>query len=99
MPLHEEAPQAPDAVYTKQRWIPPQVVDWVKECDAIMRKHGHVQGGRTYTTRDRARWPPRRLRDLMIDLHMYEGWQLIEHVGRTPSGYVWSLEYRPREER
>lgn len=92
-----EAPKEPDAIYVRQRFIPPHVVEWVRECDRIMTTYGHVEGQNAYTTRDRARYPPRKLRALMLELKMHEGWQLKEHVGKTPRGWVWSLEYIPRE--
>ena len=94
-----EAPKPPDAIYVRQRWIPHHVIEWVKECDRILIEYGRVDGSITYRTRNRARYPPRKLRRLMIELRLHEGWQLVEHTGRTADGWVWSLEYIPRETR
>lgn len=94
-----EPTKEPDAIYVRQRFIPPHVVEWVKDCDKIMVAYGHVEGANVYPSRDRARYAVRKLREKMIELKIHEGWQLKAHVGKTARGWVWSLEYVPRETR
>ena len=86
----------PDEVYVKQRFIKPEVVAWVKECDRIMLAHGLVVGARTYATKHRARYPARNLKRLMVELRIHEPWQLREHVDRAAGGWAWSVEYLGR---
>lgn len=93
----EPAPIEPPAdVYVKQRYIRRDLVQWVEECDEIMVKHGLVVGSLTYTTKNRARYPARNLKRLMVELRKHDAWQLREHVERAGDGWVWSVEYLGR---
>jgi len=86
--------EPPDAVYTRQRFIRQDVVDWVKTCDQIMMEHGLVRGALVYEKRKTARNRAERLIRYMVDLRIHERWQLVEHVNRRSDGYVWQVEYR-----
>ncbi len=88
--------EPPDDVYVKQRYIRRDLVQYVKECDEIMTTHGLVVGALTYPTKERARYPARNLKRLMVELRIHEAWQLREHVERAGGGWVWSVEYLGR---
>lgn len=88
-----EAIQPPDATFVRQRWVPAHVVDWVNDCDRIMREHGAVEGQVFYEKRWHARWRAQRLIKLMVLLELHQRWQLVEHTSRKPSGWSWSVEY------
>lgn len=84
---------APDATYTRQRWIPARTVDWVHEADGILLEHGAVVGQVVLPRRHQARWRAQRLIKLMVDLRLHERWELKEHTERRPGGWGWSVEY------
>lgn len=86
----------PDAAYVRQRWIKRRTVNWVKECDAILTSHGIVVGQERYPNRDAARHHARRLKRLLVELRMREGWELREHIEPIDGGYIWSVEYLGR---
>ena|ERR1700757_3948315 len=88
--------EPPDDVYVRQRYIRRELVEWAQECDRIMMKHGVVVGQTVYSTRNRARYPARNLKRILVALDMREGWQLREHVERASGGWVWSVEYLGR---
>lgn len=92
------AVQPPDAVYTRQRYVRRDRVEWVQACDEIMVKHGLVVGALTYPTKERARYPARNLKRLMVELRLHEAWQLREHVERVGGGWGWSVEYLGRSQ-
>ena len=91
--IEKEEITPPDALYVRQRWLPIHTVEWVRNADAIMLEHGIVSGTREYEKRHQARWRAQHLIDLMIVLGLHKRWQLIEHTGRHPNGWVWSVEY------
>jgi hypothetical protein len=89
-----EAPlEAPDATYTRQRWVQRRTVDWVHEADSIMLEHGAVVGTGVLEHRYQARWRAQRLIRLMVELRLHERWELKEHTERRPAGWGWSVEY------
>lgn len=88
--------EPPDPTYARARWIPNATVDWVKHCDEIMLKHGHVVGSQRYAKQHQARHRARRLKRLMVELRMHEPWQLKEHIERVGDKWVWSVEYLGR---
>lgn len=85
--------EPPDATYVRSRWVPSHIVDWVNDCDAILREHGSVQGAVGYEKRYQARWRAQRLIRLMVELRLHQRWQLVEHTSRKPNGWTWSVEY------
>lgn len=89
--------QPPDATYVRARWVPAHVVDWVNDCDKIMREHGAVEGAQAYEKRYQARWRAQRLIRLMVQLDLHQRWQLFEHTSRKPAGWTWSVEYRKEQ--
>jgi hypothetical protein len=95
MAVEQDAPKPPDAVYVRQRWIPIRVRDWVMQCNAILLEYGAVHGRETYQRKTQARYKSRKLKKLMVELRLHEGWQLVEHTEKTADGWVWSLEYIP----
>lgn len=98
MAVESEGVTAPDAVYVKQRWIPTETVDWVKQCNAIMLEQGSVVGATVYRSRSEARYRGRKLMRLMVELRMHERWDLQGHVSRRAGGYVWTVEYTKRRD-
>lgn len=93
--------RAPDATYTRHRWVQRRHVDWVEQADEIMLEHGAVEGRQLCEKRHHARWRAQRLIRLMVDLGLHERWELAEHTeyrkGATdaqPSGWVWIVEYK-----
>lgn len=85
---------APDASFTRQRWIPRRTVDWVEQANKIMLEHGAVTGRALLAKRYQARWRAQRLIKLMVDLRLHERWELAEHTEQRPGGWVWTVEYR-----
>jgi hypothetical protein len=83
----------PDAVYTRQRYIPVGTIDWVNDCDRILTDYGAVVGVRIYRSRGAARWHAQKLVRLFVELRLHERWELVEHTGRRGDGWVWSVEY------
>jgi hypothetical protein len=81
----------------RRRWIPTRKVDQARRASEIMVEWGSVYGTRDYAKRDTARWRARALIALLVDLRMYERWELREHVERTEAGeYRWAVEYLGR---
>ena len=91
--------EPPSEVIARRRWIKPERVEWALDADAILREHGSVRGTTVYSY-NQARWRVRKLRDLLIDLELYEAPELTEHVNKAPpqmgNGYIWALEYTGR---
>ena len=86
--------EPPNAIYTRQRYIRLDVVEWVEKCDRILMDHGLVRGQMVYEKRKTARNRAERLIRYMVELRMHERWQLTEHTDRKDGGYVWAVEYR-----
>lgn len=98
MPPRQQTPvRPPDAAYVRQRWIPQRTVNWVRECDSILSSHGVVVGRNRYPNREAARHHARRLKRLLVELRMREGWELREHMEQVEGGWIWSVEYLGRE--
>jgi hypothetical protein len=99
-----EPVEPPNAVYTHQRFIKSETVEWVEECDRILTAYGLVRCTGIHEKRKTARNRCERLIRYMVDLKMHERWELIQHVERKDGGYIWSVElrggnYEPRPER
>lgn len=90
-----DEPTPPDAVLVRQRWIPLDTVEWVKQCDRIMVEHGAVTGETAYPARHQARHRARRLIRLMVELRLHERYELVEHTDRRRGGWTWTVEYTP----
>lgn len=86
--------EAPDASYTRHRWIPKRTVDWVRQADRIMLEHGVVEGRALLAKRYQARHRAQRLIRLMVELRLHEKWELAEHTEYRDGGWVWSVEYK-----
>jgi hypothetical protein len=97
MTAHSEGPRPavdpPDAVYTRQRWIPQYKVQWAKECDQILMEHGAVVGNKVYEYRYQARHRAQYLMKMFESLGMHYRWELKEHTERRSDGWAWSVEY------
>lgn len=91
--------EAPDPIYVRQRWIKPEDVEWVRECDRIMVRHGSVHSANSYAKRSTARNRANKLIKLMVELRLHEKWQLVEHTNRKGDGWTWAVEYVHNEDR
>lgn len=87
---------APDASFTRARWIPTRTREWVQEADAILLEHGAVYGRVLCEKRYQARWRAQRLIKLMDLLNLHDRWELAEHTEQRPGGWVWIVEYKGR---
>lgn len=86
--------EAPDATFTRQRWIPKRTVEWVHQADAILLEYGAVCGRQICQKRYQARWRAQRLIKLMVELRLHERWELCEHTEQRAGGWSWTIEYR-----
>jgi hypothetical protein len=84
--------EAPDATFTRQRWLPVVTVEWATRADAILREHGAVGGVQTYASRSRARWRARKLIRCMVELRLHERWELLERTERRGNEWAWLVE-------
>ena len=89
--------QPPSEIIARRRWIKPERVAWALEADDILRASGQVNGTGIYEQRWQARNRARKLIDLLVDLELYERWELKEHTNPVPKargkGYMWAVEY------
>jgi hypothetical protein len=89
--------EPPSEVLVNRRWIKPERVEWALEADAILRGHGSVHGQTVYDERWQARNRARKLISLLVDLDLFERWELAEHTNRIPpssgKGWQWAVEY------
>lgn len=89
--------EPPSEILVNRRWIKPHLVEWGLQADAYLRGHGSVQGTEVYEQQWKARNRARKLIDLLVDLELYERWELKEHTNRVPkskgAGYMWAVEY------
>jgi hypothetical protein len=88
--------EAPDAAFARARWIPEHAVDWARGADAILREHGAVSGTQTYDKRYQARWRAQKLIRLLVELRIYERWELEEHTQKRGGQWCWHVEYSGR---
>ena len=90
--------EPPSEILVNRRWIKPERVEWALQADSIIRGHGHVNGTGVYAERWQARNRVRKLKQILIDLELYEAWELEEHTNRVPAsrgkGWQWALEYK-----
>ena len=91
-----EQTQAPDPVLIKRRHVSPEKVAYAKDSAELLREHGQVDGTLAYPSRHRARWRAQYLIDLLVDLQLFQRWELSEHTGKRNGGYVWSVEFHNR---
>lgn len=84
-------------ILVRRRWIKPERVEWALEADAILRSGSAVNGTDVYEQRWQARNRARKLIGILVDLELYERWELKEHtnpVARSRGkGYQWAVEY------
>ena len=88
----------PDATLVNRRWIPEHVCTWAKQAHAIMLEHGSVRSSRTYDRRHQARWGAQYLIEKLVQLDLCRRGQLSEHTERTSDGWIWTVEYRRKEQ-
>lgn len=86
--------EAPDATFTRQRFIPRVTRQWVEDADQIMLEYGAVVGRTVLDKRYKARWRAQRLIRLMVELRLHEHWELSEHTEAAAGGWKWSVEYK-----
>lgn len=86
--------EAPDATFTRQRWIAKRHVEWVQHADEIMLEHGAVVGRQVYEKRHQARWRAQKLIADMVALRLHERWELAEHTEQRRGGWVWIVEFK-----
>lgn len=58
-----------------------------------MREYGAVVGAVPYEKQHKARYRAQSLIRLLVELRMFERWELAEHVDRKDGGFVWTVEY------
>jgi hypothetical protein len=77
--------------------IPQRVVDWVYQCDSIMREYGMVSGEHLQKSRLSARSKARKLIRYLIELRIRDRDELREHYDQVKGGWVWSVELVPKK--
>ena len=81
----------PHIARVRQRVIPERTVEWIYECDRILREHGQVVGLVPRKTRFSARSKARNLIRYLVELRVRERDELSEHVEPVKDGWQWSV--------
>lgn len=78
----------------RRRWIPEHRVRYAERASEIMLSDGSVYGTVSYDKRHQARWKAQALISLLVDLEMYERWELAEHTYKRHDGWRWAVEFK-----
>lgn len=94
--LEDVTPPTEVYVPARARWMSPTRIAEIKQCERIMLERGAVYGTRIFPRDYNARWRAKKLIKDMVDLGMYDRWQLAEHVERRGGGWIWAVRYLGR---
>ncbi len=73
-------------------WIKPGTARSTREAAEIICEHGAVSGCGRYAARHQARYRAQKLIGLLVELGLFERFELREHTNRTREGWVWSVQ-------